>query len=202
MKVYYAAVADDPLTGPQGGYAIASMGWGDVQGDDGRYRRLVFIGDQAYCATCESIGEITYGVTIRPGGRLTFGVKEQAVGGDLVLCNCPESPRIEARYGRNWKIEDDSGTAPNAPGESLSRVTNVNHWVVFNLSGREKCESLSCIARFEDGTIEQGEIDAANRVRFERGNGTACESFEIVCEPSGADSLGVSALLLQQSGVL
>ncbi len=109
MAVYYAAVEGDPLTTGDGSYTIAKHFWATI--DDGKGagpRRMIVIGDEAFCSVCQSIGEVTYGVRIRPGGRTDCMGRDQAVGGDLVNCNCSAKPRIHVPYGRNFEIIDNS----------------------------------------------------------------------------------------------
>jgi len=125
MGLWYAAVEDDPLTSGPGSRVYATGKVGTVQGEDGRRRRMAFIGDEAWCAACGSMGFITYGTTgLRVQRRLLDrmnGGRRQAVGDDIVLCKCPTPPRIIANYGRNWKILDNGDDAsrkavPSAPG--------------------------------------------------------------------------------------
>lgn len=56
MGIWYAAVEDDPLTSGPGSRVYAGENVGTIQGEDGRRRRMVFIGDEAWCAACSSMG--------------------------------------------------------------------------------------------------------------------------------------------------
>lgn len=49
MTVFYAAVEDDPLTSGNGSRVHAIGKVGTIKGEDGRYRRMAFIGDPAWC---------------------------------------------------------------------------------------------------------------------------------------------------------
>ena len=107
--IYYAAVEDDPLTSGKGSRVFAYKQAGTIQGEDGKHRRLAFIGDEAYCPACNSTGVITHGAGVSERKRmidLVNGGRRQAVGGDIVLCKCADPPRIIAVYGRKWMIHD------------------------------------------------------------------------------------------------
>src|SRR5215469_9604047 len=98
-RIYYAVVEDDPLTSGKGSRVFSALPCGTVQGEDGKHRRLAFIGDKAYCAACDSFGVITYGAGLGDRHRLidmVNGGRRQAVGGDVVLCKCANHPRIIA----------------------------------------------------------------------------------------------------------
>jgi hypothetical protein len=67
-------------------------------GDAGRLAAL--IGGGAYCPVCKTTGYIA-----RAGGprRMTLGISEIALDQDVVICACPENPRIHARLsGETW----------------------------------------------------------------------------------------------------
>lgn len=113
MPTYYAAVEGDPLTSGKGGQVFATKGMGRVADETGRQRRMVYIGDPAYCSKCNSPGVVTYGAPVNEKRRmidLANGGRRQAVGGDIVLCRCAEHPRIIAAYGRRFIIHDNGAT--------------------------------------------------------------------------------------------
>lgn len=113
MTVSYAAVDGDPLTSGKGGYVHATFCPSTIEDQSGKPRRIAFIGDTAWCSACKSEGAISYGVSVRKGGRMLMSGREQAVGGDLVLCKCPTPPRIIATYGKaRWQIVDTSEASP------------------------------------------------------------------------------------------
>ncbi|CAB3802038.1 hypothetical protein LMG28614_05531 [Paraburkholderia ultramafica] len=123
---YYAAVEGDPLDNGSGGYVLNGSSTFLIADETGRNRRAAFIGHQAWCGVCKSVGLITKGVPVRKGGRmidLTGGMQDQAVGGDFVICNCADHPRIIAVYGRSWIIHDrgnaESSRADVTPTQRL-----------------------------------------------------------------------------------
>ncbi|MGS1035614.1 PAAR domain-containing protein [Burkholderia glumae] len=126
-RTYYAAVDDDPLTSGPGSRVIALTPCGTIEGDDGKHRRLAFIGDTAYCPECNSTGAITYGADVDATLRMADWVncgRRQAVGGDIVLCKCATPPRIIARFGLSWEIIDNGGEGSppvaNEPARSVA----------------------------------------------------------------------------------
>ena len=109
--IYYAAVEGDPLDSGDGGYIYATKkAVGTIADGGGKRRNFVFIGDEGYCAKCKTAGPITYGAGLSERKRLVDcvnGGRHQAVGCDVVLCNCSDPPRIIAIYGQRWRIRDD-----------------------------------------------------------------------------------------------
>ncbi|MGF6700570.1 hypothetical protein OKW38_005182 [Paraburkholderia sp. MM5496-R1] len=189
--IYYAAVDGDPLTSGEGGQVYASGKVGTITDESGRPRRMVFIGDDAYCAKCKSTGSVTYGAGVNDRKRmvdLVNGGRLQAVGGDIVLCKCTNPPRIIAMYGTKWRIID------RGDADTISRQATpspaVNHWISFTLTEPGNCEGLQCVAHFADGSQEAGVFDAKNKVRFERANNsTACSRIEFLFD-GGSDISG------------
>src|SRR5579864_5436511 len=114
MAIFYAAVEDDPLDSGKGSYVLASVRVGTVKGEDGRDRRLVFVGDSAWCERCKTMGVITGGAPVPDRRRLldtANGMRRQAVGGDMVVCKCEQHPQIIPVYGRRFKITLDGDGA-------------------------------------------------------------------------------------------
>ncbi|WP_321800894.1 hypothetical protein [Caballeronia sp. J97] len=209
MSVYYAAVDGDPLTTGNGSYTIAGHAWSTIKDDAGTYRRMIVIGDRAYCSVCRSTGEIDYGVAIRPGGRMNHMGREQAVGGDLVICNCAEKPRIYARYARHkWTILDNGES--NSTGQRSTSASSAaslaavhpSHWIHFTLNESGSCEGLSCVAHFTDGSTERGTVDSNNQIRFTRSNDSACSALELETQGSDAMLGSVTQAILGHSGAL
>lgn len=134
MGIWYAAVEDDPLTSGPGSRVYAGENVGTIQGEDGRRRRMVFIGDEAWCAACSSMGVITYGATgLRVQHRmldLVNGGRRQAVGDDIVLCKCSTHPRIIARCGRKWKIHDKGDDAQRKAVSSTPPQTHDEQFIL------------------------------------------------------------------------
>jgi hypothetical protein len=107
MTIYYAAVEDDPLTSGKGSRVFASAKAGTIKGEDGRYRRMAFIGDPAWCVACKSMGIIIRGAPVPDQRRMldmVNGGRRQAVGGDEVACNCGVRPKIIPVYGHRFRI--------------------------------------------------------------------------------------------------
>lgn len=115
MAIYYAIVDGDPLTSGPNSRVYAPSTSCFIDGDDGRQRNMAYIGDKAYCEKCDSTGIIIGGARVDNEQRMIDleSGRRQAVGGDYVLCKCPERPQVIARYGRNWIIEDDGGATPS-----------------------------------------------------------------------------------------
>ncbi|CAE6700705.1 hypothetical protein R69927_03260 [Paraburkholderia domus] len=87
MTIFYAAVEDDPLTSGNGSRVHASGNAGTIEGEDGRYRRMAFIGDPAWCVACQNRGVIVGGTPVLENRRmldLVNASRRQAVGGDEV----------------------------------------------------------------------------------------------------------------------
>jgi hypothetical protein len=187
MSIHYAAVADDPLDSGRGGYVIGkNRGGATIEGPDRVDREVAFIGDEAYCSACKSVGVIIGGANVREDQRLDFAGEGrlQAVGGDMVACQCPVHPRIVPTYGRSWEIVDFFGSEPFAARETQTpgfSTSTDNHWIKFRLDEPGGCSGLQCVAHFRDGSKACGTFDADNTVRFARGdNGSACERIELI----------------------
>jgi hypothetical protein len=131
--IYFAAVAGDPLSTGSGSYVENHFrGNSTIEGPDGVLRDMTLIGDDAYCSVCNSVGQVIGGAPIAHDRRIYFQQygRWQAVGEDLVACKCPESPRIIATYGCNWRIID-LPSAPFAgnqtPERSLSALSRATY---------------------------------------------------------------------------
>ncbi len=120
---YYAVVEGDPLTSGRNSQVRARSNLCWIEDKTGKSRRMVFIGDDAYCEKCESVGVIAGGAGVSDMHRMADmenSGRRQAVGGDFVLCKCADHPRIIAVHGRNWIIHDQ-GEAGRAERPLLSR---------------------------------------------------------------------------------
>lgn len=133
MPVYYAAVEGDPLSSGKGSRVFATRRSGTVEGPDGKSRAIVFIGDPAYCCACESEGTVSYGVSLSPGRRMEDFTapgsgRNQAVGGDIVLCKCETPPRIIPINGQSWMIEDsgEGARVSAAPSRAATTAASVS----------------------------------------------------------------------------
>lgn len=163
--IYYAAVEDDPLTSGNGSRVFAYKQAGTIQGEDGRRRRMAFIGDEAYCPKCNSTGVITYGAGVSEKHRLFDRVnsRRQAVGGDIVLCKCPDHPRIIATYGRSWKITDrgEETLAPvaRAPAQQLAYD---EQFTLTDAAGKALADTYYTV-RLPSGELQHGVTDSSGR---------------------------------------
>jgi hypothetical protein len=164
--IYYAAVEDDPLTSGNGSRVFSYKQCGTIQGEDGKRRRLAFIGDTAYCPACDSTGQITYGASLGDRHRLIdlfHGGRRQAVGGDIVLCKCPNPPRIIALHGTSWRIVD-RGEEAKAP-IAKARVEKLFHDEQFTLTdatGNPLADTWYSV-RMPSGELLRGVTDSAGK---------------------------------------
>ncbi|MCG5075144.1 hypothetical protein [Paraburkholderia tagetis] len=175
VGIYYAAVEDDPLTSGPGSHVYASKQCGTIQGEDGKRRRLAFIGDKAYCSRCDSVGLIAYGAGLNERRRLNDlanGGRRQAVGDDIVLCKCAEPPRIIAVYGRTWKIhdrgEDKAIPAAEAPGRSHAYD---QRFTVTDATGNALANTWYTV-RMPSGDFLHGVTDSSGRTARYETDGT------------------------------
>lgn len=109
MGRFYSAVEGDPLSSGFDSFVLPSgvSAFFDEEG----HRTMAFIGGDAYCGKCKSIGKIIGGSGCSESARLYDRPtsQRQAVAGDFVQCRCDTRPIILARYGKGWVIEDSSG---------------------------------------------------------------------------------------------
>jgi hypothetical protein len=111
VKEYISAVEGDPLSSSPDSYVMPS-GVDMLFVDEGN-RSMAFIGGDAYCGKCKSIGKIIGGSGCSESARLYDEPtnQRQAVAGDFVQCQCATRPVILPRYGTGWKIEDSSSNS-------------------------------------------------------------------------------------------
>jgi hypothetical protein len=123
MAIYYAVVESDPLDNGGDSHVIEGASHSTIQGPDGRLRGQTYLGHQAWCAVCQSAGIIAAGSGISDSlrgwdGRLNA---MEAVGGDVVLCQCARHPRIVPIYGRLCQyIDERSGRIANTPASDTA----------------------------------------------------------------------------------
>jgi hypothetical protein len=125
-EIFYAAVHGDPLTSGKGSQVYAYGKVGAIVSEDGVRRQMAFIGDDAWCVACGSMGRIIGGARVSDKRRMYDAVRgrRQAVGGDQVLCACETLPQIIAIYGRKWRIHDEQKMADVArsPSQNNSKA--------------------------------------------------------------------------------
>lgn len=173
--LYYAAVEGDPLTSGEGSRVYGTQKTiGTIEDENGQPRNMVFIGDEGYCAKCDSTGSITYGAGVSERKRmvdLVNGGRLQAVGGDIVLCQCANPPRIIAMHGRRWMIHDQGEatrrTAPGAPAQSL---VYDEQFTLIDGNGRPMPGTYYTL-RVDCGSRVHGTTDSAGRTARHRTNG-------------------------------
>jgi hypothetical protein len=181
VTTYYAAVEGDSLDSAEGGHIYATKKTiGAIADENGRSRNMVFIGDEGYCAKCNSSGVITYGAGVSERKRmvdLVNGGRLQAVGGDIVLCKCATPPRIVAVYGRKFMISDGgdvtpSGIAGNAMGatspvpQKPEKPCHVRWFFVWDAATGEPLRNRNYFADVA-GKKHAGKTDAGGYVKIE-----------------------------------
>ncbi|WDR89081.1 hypothetical protein [Burkholderia ambifaria] len=167
MVIFYAVVEDDPLD--SGGYVLDGGKCGTIVGGDGKRRRITFVGQRAWCSSCESIGTIEAAPGAPDKKRLrdfTSAGRVQALSGDWVRCRCERSPRIVSRYGRQWKIDApgcdirmESMLAPTEAVTATTRSAYDDRFVLRDADGTPLSEVAYALQR-ETGAFEYGRTDA------------------------------------------
>lgn len=121
MAVYYAVVEGDPLDNGGNSHVIGGAPHATIEGPDGRSRGQTHLGHEAWCSVCQSVGVIAAGAGISDylrGWDERLNAKE-AVGGDIVLCQCERPPRIMSVYARCCEyIDAGTGGAASTPASN------------------------------------------------------------------------------------
>jgi hypothetical protein len=171
MATFYAAVEGDPLNSGKGSYVTTTSQCGTVKGEDGRHRRLVFLGDTAYCAACKSTGVIVRGAPCGDSGRmidLTNAGRRQAVGGDKVACKCPHPPSIIAVNGRRWMIQNDGDSADASSLASMvsysSQATSIYDEQVHSSASGVTLAGYPYLIEAPGGQTRAGRLDASGKL--------------------------------------
>ncbi|MFM0502509.1 PAAR domain-containing protein [Paraburkholderia caffeinilytica] len=170
MTTYYAAVEDDPLTSGDNSRVHTNHKVGTIEGEDGRRRRIAFIGDPAWCAACNTMGVIIGGAPVPTQRRMldvANGGRRQAVDGDEVACKCVVHPRIIAIYGRKFKItvvtaSDRAPVATPAMANDLSVTIFDEQFVLRDTRGQPLPETYYSI-RLPSGALRHGVTDSQGR---------------------------------------
>ncbi|WP_322061139.1 hypothetical protein [Paraburkholderia sp. J63] len=172
--IYYAVVQGDPLTSGEGSSVYSTKKRvGTIADKSGRPRPMIFIGDEGYCPKCKTMGAITYGAGVSNRKRmvdLVNGGRLQAVGGDIVLCNCADPPRIIAVYGRKWMIHDQG--EENAASVAQVPAQNFTYDQQFTLSdaaGKSLVNTWYTV-RMPSGELLHGITDSAGKTARYRTN--------------------------------
>lgn len=173
--IFYAVVDSDPLTSGKGSRVMASVDCCHIEGEDGIRRRMVFIGDKAYCSACNSIGVIVGGAAVDPLHRLldmVNGNRRQAVSEDRVACKCPQQPRIIAVYGRSWSIQETDNNLSHIPTpEALAEHLNYDEkFTLIDANGTPLIDTYYSI-RMPSGEIKHGITDAQGQTARHNTNG-------------------------------
>jgi hypothetical protein len=141
--IYYAVVEGDPLDSGVGSEVLGGAGNATIEGPDGISRRQTYLGHHAWCAACQSAGEIVAGAGLpdRLRGWDESQRVMEAVGGDIVLCKCERPPRVVAVYGRSWSYGDDGGsesasTASAGDSRHIQRETWDHRFTLVDSSGQ------------------------------------------------------------------
>ena len=149
---------------------------------------MAFIGDKAYCEKCNSTGIIVDGAGVDNNLRmidLENGGRRQAVSGDYVRCKCPEHPRIIARFGRSWFMEDGGGASAVAGTQMgiAGSVSPIDYDEKFQLLDTHTGEPLAnaeyAIER-ANGDVEHG-VTNANGYTHRLSMTDSAEEINIYC---------------------
>ncbi|MFL9900070.1 PAAR domain-containing protein [Paraburkholderia fungorum] len=166
MATFYGVVDGDPLDSGENSRVTGGLDNWTIQGEDGRDRRMAFLGHKAWCDRCKSVGEIVAAAKCA-GDLRTFDVisgRYQAVGNDRVMCKCPSPPRIIPVYGRSWMIVDDSAGINNA-ATGTSSATSSPASLSFDeqvkpIASGTALEGYPYFAETADGRTSYGRTDA------------------------------------------
>jgi hypothetical protein len=159
LVIFYAAVQDDPLD--SGGRIIEGGSCGTIKGDDGRSRRLAFLGQKAWCDACNSAGVIVAAPGSPSNKRLydQQRARQQALSGDLVVCKCDRHPRIVSVYGRKCKIEGDLPVTPSSVAVPASlAIAYDDRFVLLDADGNALIYRAYAVRR-KTGAFEYGQTD-------------------------------------------
>ncbi|WP_084162366.1 PAAR domain-containing protein [Paraburkholderia bannensis] len=181
------AVVGDELS--TGGRIVSYEGPMCIWGDSGRQAAL--IGGEAWCEKCKGAGRIA-----KAGGprRIQF-MGEIALGGDIVLCNCPTPPHIVAELaGESWCDDEAEKYAARKTTEaaiafaSSSSAAAVHHdeqYTLMDSDGRAlasvRYRIVASSGRVSEGTTnssgqtERIPTDGSERLKLYSTGGSAHE---------------------------
>jgi uncharacterized Zn-binding protein involved in type VI secretion len=149
-------VGDEPQTG---GYTVNS----ETRPFGVSGHPAAIIGGHAYCNACKSMGVIA-----KAGGprRINHTPHEIALDGDILLCKCPEPPRMAARMQSTFRHEDMSdalGTVASArtAGGGVSSIAIGSYGERVQVGRTASFEGYPYFIETTDGRVFSGRIDSA-----------------------------------------
>jgi hypothetical protein len=149
-------VGDEPQTG---GYTVNS----NTRPFGVSGHPAAIIGGHAYCNACKSMGLIA-----KAGGprRINHTPHEIALDGDILLCKCPEPPRMVARMQSTFWHEDMSdgfGTVASARTASggVSSVAMGPYDERVQAGRTAPFEGYPYFIEMTDGRVFSGRVDSA-----------------------------------------
>jgi hypothetical protein len=137
----------------------------------GAGHQAALINGAAYCPVCKTTGYIA-----KEGGprRMTIGASEIALENDVVICGCPDHPRIFARLaGEAWHddlaetlgIVGSRTTASGGTAMAASLVSVFDEaYVLRDRASGEPLANVSYRLTSDGGTMVEGVTDAAGRM--------------------------------------
>jgi hypothetical protein len=167
MAIFYSVVEDDPLDSGGTSRVIEGSPSCTIQGDDGRVRNQTFLGQKAWCDACKSIGVIVAAPGSPDGLRMHDWElnAHEALGGDLVFCNCKRPPRIISVHGRSCMIIDDgcesavAGTPIAAASAAQSARQQFDDRYVLRDANGAPLRNMRYMLRRGEGPAEGGTTD-------------------------------------------
>jgi hypothetical protein len=187
MAIFYSVVEDDPLDSGENSRVIDGLANCTIEGQDGRHRRMTFLGHMAWCDRCKSAGEIVAAAGCLDNRRMfdaTLG-RYQALGGDKVLCKCATPPRIIPVYGRSWMVFDDTGgVSPAAatfpPGASSQMAGSFDEqYVLRDAMTSRPLANMRYRIRTAAGRTFDGVTDAEGHTKRVTTDGTETLKLEV-----------------------
>ncbi|WP_322028451.1 PAAR domain-containing protein [Paraburkholderia sp. J76] len=167
MTIYYAIVEGDPLDNGGNSRVIGGADHSTIEGPDGRERKQAHLGQEAWCSVCQAFGPILSGAGIRESLR---GWDErlqafEAVSGDIVLCKCPQHPRVVARYARSCEYIDNGDASFSTSWTSYATAGRARHDEQFTLTdvrGNALADTYYTV-RMPDGVLIHCTTDSTGR---------------------------------------
>ncbi|MBN3789016.1 hypothetical protein [Burkholderia sp. Ac-20353] len=167
MSTFYAVVAGDPLDSGAGSKVIEGTSDWTIEGPDGLLREKTYLGQEAWCDACKSVGVIV-AAPGAPNHLREYNERlgaQGAFGGDLVRCQCERPPRIIATYARCFTYVDEGDHVEGATEAWASSWTMASRQYdeQFRLRDRRTHLPLANVhyrIRSESGEISRGVTDS------------------------------------------